>query len=135
MDIEDIKEILERGGKIYYAYFWIENFRGSSRFGETNLYFLTPDSKPKFRLTIKENKDLELIKEIDKSKIYKYYTRTESERYGGYEYYKASGIAFSTEPFLLYIRYRSETPERIDDKDELREAKEITNIEELDKLI
>lgn len=135
MELKDIKEKLERGEKVYYAPFWRKSYSGSLVDGETRLFLLTPDSKPNFTLTIDENKELCLIKEIEKDRVYFHYLYSESRGSGGYSYYRAEGIAFSDIPFLMYIRHRGMTGTRSDDRDELVKSKEIKNLEEFLNLL
>lgn len=134
MEVKDIKEKLERGEKIYYAYFWEYNFWANDGWGETRIYVLTPDSKPSFKLTIDENKRLGYIREIDERKIYRYYSRYEGSSVFGY--YRRNGIIFSEEPFVLYIRHREwKTKSRLGNKDELIKSEEISSLEEFLNLL
>lgn len=135
MEIKELKEKLEKGVKIYYAPFWIKSASGSLVSGATYLFFLTTDSKPKFSLTIDENKKLGLVNEIEKDRILLYYNESRTEESGGWSSYRAEGIAFSDVPFVLWICYRGETGMRIDDRDEIEEAKEINSVEEFLNLI
>lgn len=135
MEIKKIKEKIEKGAKIYYAPFWEERYDGSLVSGETCLYFLTPESKPNFNLTIKENIELGLIKEIPKDSISIVYRYTKRKGRGSWYYYRGEGVVFSDLPFILYVRHRGYTGERNDDRDELYEAQEIKTAEEFLNLL
>lgn len=133
--LKELKERIEKGEKVYYVEFFVRSYSGSLVDGETRYFFITLDSNPNYSLTIKENKELGLMKEIDENEIVKVFKKSKSGGRGGYWWSESYVVAFSTRPFKTYIRHRGYTGERCDDRDYIEEAKEIKNLDEFFEIL
>jgi len=133
--LKELKERIEKGEKVYYVEFHVHTYSGSLVDGETRYFFITLDSHPNYNLSIAENRELGLMKEIDENEIVKVFKKRKSGGRGGYWWSESYVVALSTRPFKVYVRHRGYTGERCDDRDYIEEAKEIKNLDEFKDLI
>lgn len=130
--LKDIKEMIEKGEKVYYIKFNTSSHRSPLSCGWTYFYFITSESKPNLDLSIRENENLQLIKYVEEDKICVYHLKTRQEEYAGYFIRDTEMIAFSDEPFRLLL---GAIGTGLDRHGCLKDAKEIKSIEEFYELL
>jgi hypothetical protein len=131
MELAEIKEEMEKGVEFWAAAAPWEQYSGSLVDGYTTHILITADSQPNLALSSVENESLGLIKRVEPL----YSKRITNERWEVPFCEKGMAVYVNDAPFKVWVRHVGHTGDRIDDYDKIIEAKRITSISELLRMI
>jgi len=129
MEISEIVKKLEKGERIYIAKAEWKSYDGSLVHGSTRHILMTPESTPKFSLSVRENVELGLVRIVEP--LYTKVITTSSSSRGNWYCDKGYTIYVHNKPFKVWVRHRGYTGDRRDDYNKIIESKLVTSKEEL----
>ena len=129
MELKEIVEELEKGFQFHIVKAEWMSYDGTLVYGSTKHVVMTPESEPKFKLSVQENIELGLIERI--KPLYSKVITTTSSSSGNWSSSRGYTIYICDKPFKVWIRHRGHTGDRNDDYDEVVESEKVSSKEEL----